>query len=69
MVINDFPEDFKKLKVMSKMTDTEIAEKLKMSRPNVSRVMKGGVIPKRFEEIYEAMGYDLKVVYVKRGDK
>lgn len=66
MVINDFWEDYQKLKGISGKTQVELAEQMETSQPNVGRVAKGKVIPDGFVKLCEAMGYDIKVVYVKR---
>lgn len=68
MVINNFEEEFKKLLQRSGKTQTEIARMTGMQRPNVGRTVKLMGLPQRYVDIMEALGYDLKVVYVKRGD-
>lgn len=67
MVINNFKEDFKKLQQASGATQTSIASKTGIAQPNVAKTFSGKIIPEKFAAVCEAMGYDVKVVYVKRG--
>lgn len=69
VVLNNFDEEFKKLLKMSGKSQTEIAKITGMQRPNVGRTAKLMALPQRYVEVMEAMGYDLKVTYVKRGAK
>lgn len=65
MVVNDFENDFKKLRGMSGKTQVELAAEMGVSQPNVARIAKGKIIPQKYVELCERMGYDIKVVYVK----
>lgn len=69
MILNNFPTEFKTLQKRSGKTQLEIAEKCGMRRENVARVARLTVITQKFVEVYEAMGYDLVISYVKRGEK
>lgn len=66
MIINNFESDFKALAQRSGHTQEEIANAMGIARPNLPRVFKGKVIPDKFVEACAVMGYDVKVVYVKR---
>lgn len=66
MVINNFENDFKKLQGMSGKSQRAIAAEMGVSQPNVARIAKGKIIPQKFAEVCEVLGYDVKVVYVKR---
>ena len=66
MVINDFSRDIKTLQEKEGMTQTELAKKLGMQQNGISQAIKGKIIPKRYADVVETLGYDIKVVYVKR---
>ena len=65
-LINDFTKDIKALQDESGMTQSDIAKKLGMQQNGISQAIHGKVIPQRFLDIIEALGYDIKVVYVKK---
>lgn len=68
MVLNNFDEEFKKLLQRSGKSQTELARMTGMQRPNVGRSAKTAGLPQKYVDVMEAMGYDLKVVYIKRGE-
>ena len=66
MVMNDFKSDLKGLTRASGMTHQNIADAIGAKQPQISAIFGGKIIPERFVKACEAMGYDVKVVYVKR---
>ena len=64
-VINDFSNDIKTLQEKEGLTQSDIAKKLGMQQNGISQAIHGKVIPQRFADIVEALGYDIKVVYVR----
>ena len=70
MVINNFEQDFDELLRRSGKSVTEVGRASGIAEPLVRRTFKAvNVVTKGVVKVCEVMGYDLKVVYVKRGDK
>lgn len=65
MFINNLKEDFKRVIKMQGKTQLEVAESIGLPSPNVSRAL-DVKIPDRFIKIWESLGYDIKITYVKR---
>lgn len=66
MVINDFSRDIKTLQEKEQMTQTELAKKLGVAQKNISVAISREQFNPTFTRILETLGYDIKVVYVKR---
>ena len=66
MVINDFSRDIKTLQEKEGMTQTELAKKLGVAQKNISVAISREQFNPTFTRILETLGYDIKVVYVKR---
>jgi len=56
--------------IESGITQAQLAEKIKTTRPYVNRIIKkqDGVLNKTFAQTLEALGYDIELTYVKRND-
>ena len=65
-VINNFPDDIKALQEKANLSQMAIASKLGMQQHGITQAIHGKIIPKRYADIVEVLGYDIKVVYVKR---
>lgn len=68
MVINDFQADLKAIMKQQDMFQEDIAKKIGKSQQQVSRVVKQKQFNDSFVAVLDALGYDIKVVYV-RNDK
>lgn len=66
MIINNLSEDTKKLMKIEKTTQEDIAAKTGIARPNVSRTIQANKITDGWLKVLEAIGYDVKITYVKR---
>lgn len=71
MLINDTTKDFKKLLIDVGMNQTSLAEKVGTSKQYVNRLLNADkdVVNGMFLKLVEAMGYDIEIHYVKRGDE
>ena len=71
MLINDTTKDFKKLLIDVGMNQTSLAEKVGTSKQYVNRLLNADkdVVNGMFLKLVEAMGYDIEVHYVKRGEE
>lgn len=65
-VINDFNMDLHNLLKADGLTQTDIANKLGIAQQIVSRSANGSQFKDSFVKVIEALGYDIKVSYVKR---
>ncbi|MEG1726155.1 MAG: XRE family transcriptional regulator [Anaerovoracaceae bacterium] len=70
MLLNDTTKDVKKLMVEESTNQTEIAKKLNTRNQYINRVINTTTNPisKPFMAILEAIGYDIKIEYIKRED-
>lgn len=70
MLLNDTTKDVKKLMVEESTNQTEIAKKLNTRNQYINRVINTTTNPisKPFTAILEAIGYDIKIEYIKRED-
>ena len=71
MLKNNIELDVKVKCIEHQMTQAQIAEKVGTTSSYVNRVIKKkeGVVNKTFIQMMEALGYDVEINYVKRGDK
>lgn len=71
MLINDTTKDFKKLLIDVGMNQTSLAEKVGTSKQYVNRLLNADkdVVNGMFLKLVEAMGYDIEIHYVKRGEE
>ena len=67
---NNMEVDVKVKCIESGITQAQLAEKIKTTRPYVNRIIKkqDGVLNKTFAQTLEALGYDIELTYVKRND-
>lgn len=65
MLLNDVQREFKDFCKYAKIRQAEIARICGVSRQLVNQVMSGDVaiISKSFERIWDAVGYDIEIVY------
>lgn len=65
MLLNDVQREFKDFCKYAKFKQSEIARITGVSRQLVNQVMSGDVsiISKSFERIWDAVGYDIEIVY------
>jgi len=66
MLLNDTKKDFKRLCIDNDMTQTSIAEIAGTSKSYLSQILMRPHIDAWFVKIIEALGYDIKIEYVKR---
>lgn len=68
MVLNNIELDVKVKCLESKTTQQSLAEKIGTTAQYVNRIVKkkDGLVNKTFVEMMEALGYDIKITYVKR---
>ena len=70
MIKTDIQKEVKKLTIDEDVTLAESAEKAGTSKQYVSRMLgKGNIILPVFVKLVEAIGYDIEVKFVKRGDE
>lgn len=71
MVKNNIEVDVKVKCIETGKTQVQIAEEINTTSQYVNRVIKkkDGVINHTFVQMMEALGYDIEITYVKRGDK
>lgn len=70
MVKNNIEVDVKVKCVEGSMSQQQIGETIGTTGQYVNRVIKkkDGIINKTFVQIMEALGYDIEMTYVKRGE-
>ena len=66
MVINDFKGDYFKLSELEKMSQADVAKVLGAKQNSISQALTRQIVNKMYTDIVEALGYDIKVTYVKR---
>lgn len=69
MLQNNVEMDLKMRMLENSTTQTELAEKLRVSVSYVNRITKGReqLVNKTFIAMMEELGYDVRLVYEKRG--
>lgn len=65
-VINDFKSDYFKLSELAGMNQTDVANAIGVKQNSISQALTRQVINRMYADIVEALGYDIKVTYVKR---
>ena len=70
VVKNNIEVDVKVKCIENGMTQVELAEEIDTTKAYVNRVIKesDGVINRTFVQMMEALGYDIELTYVKRGE-
>ena len=70
MVKNNIEVDVKVKCIENGTTQKQIAEEIDTTKSYVNRVIKkrDGVVNHTFVQVMEALGYDIELHYVKRGD-
>ena len=70
VVKNNIEVDVKVKCIENGMTQVKLAEEIDTTKAYVNRVIKktDGVINRTFVKIMEALGYDIELTYVKRGE-
>lgn len=66
MVINDFEKDYEALFDSTGMTRDEVAAAVGIFPTNIKRTVTARHFGNVYVKIIEALGYDIKVTYVKR---
>lgn len=66
MIINNFEYDCKKLMEIEGENASSIANKVDMLPNNVVRTYKANRVTSNLIKIFEVLGYDIKITYVKR---
>jgi transcriptional regulator with XRE-family HTH domain len=70
MIKTDIQKEMKKLCIDEGTTLTEVAEKIDTSKQYMSRVLgKGTLVNAKLVEALEALGYDIEIKFVKRGEE
>ena len=71
MLQNNIEMDLKTRMIEDSTTQTELAEKLRVSVSYVNRITKGReqLVNKTFIAMMEELGYDVRLVYEKREDQ
>lgn len=70
MLKTNIQNEVKKLCIDEGMTLTELAAKIDTSKQYMSRMLgKGTIINAKLVEAMEAIGYDVEIKFVKRGDQ
>lgn len=70
MITTDIQKEIKKLCIDEGTTLTEMAENIGTSKQYMSRMLgKGTLVNAKLVEALEAMGYDIEIQFIKRGDK
>lgn len=69
MVRNNIEVDVKVKCIENGTTQAKVAEEIETTKSYVNRIIKknDGVVNKTFVQIMESLGYDIELVYVKRG--
>lgn len=68
MLLNNLELDFKTKCIEQQVTQTKIAEEIGTSKSYLTRLIKGrdNIVSNMFVKAVEALGYDIKIHYVKR---
>lgn len=66
MLLNDFKKDANHLFIEEGKTKVSMAEKLGVPKQYINTYINSAAITKRYIELVEALGYDIKVEYIKR---
>lgn len=70
MIKTDIQKEMKKLCIDEGTTLTDVAESIGTSKQYMSRMLgKGTLINAKLVEALDALGYDIEVTFVKRGDE
>ncbi len=70
MIKTDIQKEMKKLCIDEGTTLTEVAEKIDTSKQYLSRMLgKGTLVNAKLVEAMEALGYDIEIKFVKRGEE
>lgn len=69
MVRNNIEVDVKVKCIENGTTQAKVAEDIETTKSYVNRIIKknDGVVNKTYVQMMEALGYDIELVYVKRG--
>lgn len=65
-VLNNFNNDLKQLLKIEDLQQSDIAERTGMIQQMVSKSANGTQFKQSYIKVIEALGYDIKVTYVKR---
>lgn len=70
VIKNNIEVDVKVKCIENGMTQVKLAEEIDTTKAYVNRVIKksDGVINRTFVQMIEALGYDIELTYVKRGE-
>lgn len=70
MVLNNIELDIKVKCLEENITQAQLGDKIGTSGQYVNRIIKkkDGIVNKTFVEMLEALGYDIKLVFIKKED-
>ena len=66
MVKNDFKREIDHLLIDERITKREVSKRLGVFPQQISQIVSASIVSKRFVEMLDVLGYDIKVEYVKR---
>lgn len=66
MLLNDTTKDFKMLCIQNDVTQKSVAEKAGISVNYLSQIIAREHVDRKFVDLLEALGYDVRIEYVKR---
>lgn len=71
MLLNNVELDMKTRFIEDGITQTEVAERIGVSLPYVNRIIRGReqIVNKTFVKIFDELGYDVELSYVKRNEE
>lgn len=71
MLKNNIELDVKTKCIEAEISQVQLAEKIDTSAPYVNRVIKNRetIVNKTFVNMMEALGYDVRIVYEKKGEQ
>ena len=68
-VLNNFKKDFRIILAQEELNQSDVAEKTGKKQAYISVVTSGQIVKKGLVDMYEELGYDIEVRYIKREPK
>lgn len=66
MLLNDTEKDLRHILVDTEVSIKEAAERAGLPRSYVHKVMERSTVDQKFVDILDGIGYDVKILYVKK---
>lgn len=66
MLLNDFEKDVKHLLVDEELKKKDLSDRMGVSPQRISQILETAGVTGSFVRLVQALGYDIKVEYVKR---